>query len=272
MLLHTLLPAALLFSSSVAGLAIPEPSSANSTLFERDLERRSSDGVITTCTKPKTFAMTFDDGPYQYGSTIANYFTKHNVKTTFFVNGNNFDCIYDRADDLIARYKQGHQIASHTWSHPDISTLTDAQLNGQLTFVETALKKILGVKPRFFRPPYGSYNAANLRVLKSRGYKVVTWNFDSLDADGATAAQSIASFKKLEPGFPKTHISLDHETHETTASKIVPTIVPRLIKDGWKLVTVADCLGESPYQSTGTPGKRDKTWTCAGTPAPGAAA
>lgn len=69
MLLQTLLPAALLFSTSVAGLAIPESSSGNSTLHERDLEARASDGVITTCTKPKTFAMTFDDGPVSLPAT-----------------------------------------------------------------------------------------------------------------------------------------------------------------------------------------------------------
>ena len=49
--------------------------------------------------------------------------------------------------------------------------LTAAQLNQQITLVETALKKILGVKPAFFRPPYGAYNAAAVKIIKARGYK-----------------------------------------------------------------------------------------------------
>lgn len=43
-------------------------------------------------------------------------------------------------------------------------------LHTELTKVEDALKKILGIKPKFFRPPYGSYNTAALEVLHSRGY------------------------------------------------------------------------------------------------------
>jgi hypothetical protein len=53
---------------------------------------------------------------------------------------------------------------------PDISKLNAAQLNKQLDLVEGALKKILGIKPRFVRAPYGSHNPANIAVLKNRGY------------------------------------------------------------------------------------------------------
>jgi peptidoglycan/xylan/chitin deacetylase (PgdA/CDA1 family) len=50
--------------------------------------------------------------------------------------------------------------------------------------METALKKILGIKPRFFRPPYGSYNNQVLEILKEYNYEVITWNVDAGDADG----------------------------------------------------------------------------------------
>ncbi|GAA5876878.1 hypothetical protein JCM1840_002688 [Sporobolomyces johnsonii] len=236
---------------------------------KRDLEERSSNGVITTCKNSGEFAMTFDDGPYIWGPQLESLFEKYDSKTTFFVNGNNWDCIYDRADDLIARYNAGYQIGSHTWTHVDIATITPAELNEQLDLVETALKKILGVKPRFFRPPYGSYNAQALQVLKERGYTVVNWSFDSGDSVGKSASSSIASYKKLQ--YPSPQIALNHETYKSTVETVAPTVVPMLIKKGYKLVTVAECLGVSPYQSIGTPGKRDKTWTCAGTPAPGAA-
>lgn len=88
------------------------------------------------------------------------------------MNGYNWDCIYNqpRVDDLIARYKAGHIIGSHTWGHDDITALTTEQLNRQLDLIETALVKILGVKPRFFRPPYGRYDSKSLKVLKQRGY------------------------------------------------------------------------------------------------------
>ncbi|KAI5481137.1 carbohydrate esterase family 4 protein [Pseudohyphozyma bogoriensis] len=207
---------------------------------------------------------------WTYGPKIASTLESHGGKGTFFVNGNNYGCIYDRADDLIKRYKAGHLIGSHTWTHADITTLTTAQLNEQITLVETALMKILGIKPKYFRPPYGSYNDASVAVLAARGYKVATWNFDSGDSDGKTASQSVALYSKLYAKYPKPYMALNHETYASTGNTVMPTVIPKLVKAGYKLVTVAQCLGDSsPYQKVGTPGKRDKTWTCAGTPQPG---
>ncbi|GAA6011615.1 hypothetical protein JCM10207_002679 [Rhodosporidiobolus poonsookiae] len=240
-----------------------------SEVEKRDLEERAVSGIITQCKSKDHFALTFDDGDYTYGTTIADYLTSKKVKGTFFVNGNNWACLYDRANDLIKRYKQGHVIGSHTWSHPDISKLTDAQLNKQLDLVETALKKILGVVPRLFRAPYGSISSANVKVLQKRGYTIVGWNFDSNDANGRAPLDSVSDYKKLKTG--SSYIALNHETKEGTAKTVMPQVVPYLQSKGWKLVDVATCLGVSPYQSVGTAGKRDKTWTCAGTLQPGQA-
>jgi len=184
------------------------------------------------------------------------------------VNGYNYDCVYDYADELIARYKAGHMIASHTWNHDDITSISSTKLKQQITLVETALLKILGIKPRYFRPPYGSYNDASLKLIESMGYQVVTWDFDSGDSDGASASQSIAAYKKLYPKYPAPHIALNHETYTTTVNTVMPSVVPALVKAGYKLVTVAKCLGGNPYQVVQKPGKRDSTWTCKGTPPP----
>jgi len=59
------------------------------------------------------------------------------------------------------------------------------------------------------------------------------------------------------------------QTYKTTVDTVIPAVVPALKAKGFKLVSMAECLGQSAYQSTGTAGKRDSTWTCSGTPAPG---
>ncbi|GAA6008464.1 hypothetical protein JCM11491_004488 [Sporobolomyces phaffii] len=234
-------------------------------------ERASTRGVITTCKNQGQFALTFDDGPYTYGPEIEQVFSDHDAKATFFVNGNNWDCIYDQADDLRARYAAGHLIGSHTWGHDDIATLSPDELDAQLEYVEDALQKILGVKPRFFRPPYGSYSSEALQVLKNRGYTVVNWSFDSGDSAGKSPSSTVSSYKKIAQSYPKPQISLNHETYKGTAEKVIPSIVPMLVNKGYRLVTVAECLGQSPYQSVGKPSKRDSSWTCAGKPGPGQA-
>ncbi|PRQ75731.1 hypothetical protein AAT19DRAFT_12753 [Rhodotorula toruloides] len=269
--------ALLLSSAAIPALAVPARLSSSdlnfddavanltsSTLVERgEIEGRAV-SVQTKCKKSGQFALTFDDGPL-YGSSVASLLESNGERGTFFVNGYNYDCIYApaRVDDLVKRYKAGHVIGSHTWGHVDISKITPAQLNKQLDLVETALKKILGIKPRFFRPPYGSYNDAALKVLQQRGYTgalIVNWDFDSGDSTGKSASQSIAAYKKIKTGSP---------TYQSTVKTVMPAVIPMLRQKGWKLVSMADCLGMSPYQSVGSPGKRDSSWTCSGTPGPG---
>lgn len=169
---------------------------------------------------------------------------------------------------MIARYNAGHQIAAHTWTHPDITTITSARFEEELTLLETALQKILGIKPKYFRPPYGSYNSAALAILKQRGYTVVTWNFDSGDSVGATTSQSIKSYSNIHKYFPMSVMAVNHEAYPGTYKTVVPSVVvPGIIAAGWKLVTVAQCMGDShPYQSVSKAGVRDSTWTCTGTP------
>ncbi|KAL8279650.1 hypothetical protein RQP46_007963 [Phenoliferia psychrophenolica] len=228
------LPVALVISSALVGAA---PGG-------RGLDERAagSASVHTTCTKSGTFAMSFDDGPYIWGGDVATFFEQHGSLASFFVNGHNWDCIYDRADDLLARYNAA-------WGHDDITTLSASEFAEQLDLVETALLKILGVKPRFF---------------------LVTWDVDSGDSTGLTPSQSINVYSKLYSQYPKPHMALNHETYHGTVYEVIQNVVPKLLSAGYQLVTIADCLGVDPYQSVSSPGKRDSTWTCDGKPKPGA--
>lgn len=70
----------------------------------------------------------------------------------------------------LTRVRQ-HTLGSHTWSHPDLTSLSYDQIHTELAKVEDAFIKILGLKPLYFRPPYGSYNDLVLQVLSERGYK-----------------------------------------------------------------------------------------------------
>ena len=77
-----------------------------------------------------------------------------------------------------ARTKAGRYEFFRTSSHTvrphavdsDITTLTSEELHYQLDLIEAAFRKILGVKPRFFRPPYGTYDNRSLKILQDRGY------------------------------------------------------------------------------------------------------
>ncbi|KAG0370311.1 hypothetical protein BGZ54_006887, partial [Gamsiella multidivaricata] len=91
------------------------------------------DGIITSCTVPNTVALTFDDGPYYYTPQLLDYLDSWGVKATFFMNGDSVGKI-EKFKDVVERvYNDGHQIASHTWGHADLSLLSLHEIAFQMT-------------------------------------------------------------------------------------------------------------------------------------------
>ncbi|ESK85392.1 chitin deacetylase [Moniliophthora roreri MCA 2997] len=227
-------------------------------------KRQNLATVFTTCNKPNTVAFTFDDGPWIYSNEIVSFLGQQGVKATFFFNGNNWDCIYNR--DAMNRvknvYNKGHMIGSHTWSHTDLTTLSWDQIHDEMWKVEQALQRIIGVTPAFMRPPYGNYNDLVRQASAVRGQNMVNWDFDSGDSVGASPQQSKNDYAALIRRHPNTIIALNHETEQSTAEDVIRTVIPQLKSAGYSLVTVAECLGMNPYQSVGQPQTPDASWTC----------
>ncbi|CAE7097180.1 unnamed protein product [Rhizoctonia solani] len=225
---------------------------------------RAGAGVVTKCSVPNTVALTFDDGPYTWTDKLVDLLDENGAKGTFYFNGNNFGCIYDEANANRAKYvyDKGHQVASHTWDHKRLSDLSGDALVAEFSKIDDAIKKITGAVPAFVRPPFGDYDDQVLQVASSRGQIVTNWDFDSGDAAGVSPAESKNQYSKLVASSPGSILTLNHETHESTIEDVIPFAIQQIKAKGFKMVTVAECLGESPYQSTGSPSARDSTWTC----------
>lgn len=91
---------------------------------------------------------------------------------------------------------------------------------------------------------------------------MIDWTFDSGDANGVPAQQSIEYYDEVARTFPTPHIALNHETYNTTAFEVIPHAVAVLQKAGYKLVSVPECLGYGTslnelYQYVGKPQPRD---------------
>lgn len=254
MSLRTLALAAMFLSAMLA-----RASPADFTGAENSLAK-----VITKCTVPHTAALTFDDGPYEYIRDISAALTDADAKGTFFWNGNNYGCIYakENIERVKFAYDQGHMVASHTWAHRNLSTLSENDINSEMARVEEALERILGVVPAFTRPPFGDYNDAVRKVAHARGQKLVTWDFDSGDSAGDTAAQSKAKYDIIAQQHPSTVLALNHETYETTAHVVIPYAIKILQDRGYKLVTVAECLGVEAYKHVSKSAPQPGSWTC----------
>lgn len=135
---------------------------------------------IYGCPKDHQWALTFDDGPSNYTIELLDLLDEHNIKATFCVMGVHVK----KYPEIVKRaYESGHQIASHTYSHPHLMSLSNEEIVYELKATEEAIKDAIGIKPKYVRPPFGEADARVKAILKAMGYKVLLWNVDPTDYD-----------------------------------------------------------------------------------------
>ncbi|KAL6883167.1 carbohydrate esterase family 4 protein [Trichoderma longibrachiatum] len=215
--------------------------------------------AIYHCQVPGTVALTFDDGPWEYTEELLDILDDHGVKATFFVTGRNLGkgAINDETKDwprLIRRMKdEGHQIASHTWSHQRLPTLSKARLRQQMIYNEIAIADIIGVFPTYMRPPYSASNEDVDEWLGELGYHVTYFDLDTEgylhDDDEAIEESKEIARTKLENADPDTDsfLHIEHDTVAHTVSTLISYTIDQIYEAGFTPVTVGECLGD-PYE------------------------
>ena len=127
----------------------------------------------------KLLALTYDDGPNDpHTEYLLRVLAKHNVKATFFMIGR-----YVHARPQIARAvaEAGHDVGSHTYTHPNLALCSTAQIEAQISGCERALTDALGPHSPLFRPPFGGRRPAVLSIVRKLGLTPVMWNVTSYD-------------------------------------------------------------------------------------------
>lgn len=141
---------------------------------------------IYDCHDSGHVALTFDDGPSMYTNDLLDTLASYGVKATFFITGNNNG---KGAIDINGTYiaviqrmiSEGHHVASHTWSHQNLSSLTESGIQGEMVKNEMALRNIIGKIPTYMRPPYSECNDLCHTVLTTLGYHVTYFDLDTQD-------------------------------------------------------------------------------------------
>ena len=148
-----------------------------------------------------------------------------------------------------------------------MTTLNASGIAQEVQRLSTALHKILGVKPTFLRPPFGTYGYDVVKALAENGIThIAMWDLDSQDSfDPAPSfAQEQAAYNSLSTNAG--HVVLNHDTVQATAETLVPWVITWVQARGLKAVTMGKCLGlpeASWYADVTAPGVRDSSWTCA---------
>lgn len=228
---------ALLLAAGVAAVPIETPI--------QFMKRAPSPGVvITKCSKPGVLALAYDDGPYQYTQALVDQADKAGVKLTFFWTGTLYGCIYKQASAIKNAYKSGHQIASHSWTHGHMGSMSAQQITQEMQKVEQALVNIVGVKPAYMRPPYLETSGQFLPTMRTLGYKVITNDVDSGDWNNQSPQQSQQKFQQAGAG-GNGHIPLMHEVYAGTVNTLTPWLITWAKNNNLKIVTVAECLDDA---------------------------
>jgi len=111
-------------------------------------------------------------GPTANTPTLLATLKAANVKATFFVMGSN---VIQNPDILKQELADGHHLASHTWSHKALTTLSNEQIVAELKWTEKAVQEITGHQMKYVRPPYGDIDNRVRAVCKALGYIIVDW-------------------------------------------------------------------------------------------------
>ena len=232
---------------------------------------------------PKEVVITFDDGPHKRLTPQVHEVVKRlHVPAAFFEVGENVEASPEITKALA---EDGFVIANHSFDHPNMVKLSDASIRSQVDRTQTLIQKAIGgpdsfqkyfqmffqnlftferrvFAPEFFRSPYGSRSARTMRLITETKVadsildpktplKVqadtlyhVLWNVDSLDwNDHSPAGIERRVFNELAT-YGNHGVILFHDIHPQTLVAI-QSILPRLQREGFKLVSLYDMLKET---------------------------
>jgi peptidoglycan-N-acetylmuramic acid deacetylase len=164
------------------------------------------------------------------------------VKITFFLTGKWIKDNPELARQIVA---DGHEIANHSFTHPDFRNLSDAAISKELADTEVLLQETTSVSSRpFFRPPFGAYDQRVLRLVEAQGYLPIYWTLDSLDSVGEPKTPDFLFERvtaKLPPDKLRGAIILAHCGSQPTADAL-PRILDRFDEMGFEVKKVSEIL------------------------------
>jgi peptidoglycan/xylan/chitin deacetylase (PgdA/CDA1 family) len=186
-----------------------------------------------------SLALTIDDGTNsEVVAAFAAFAADSGTRLTFFPNGC-YRSWADNAKALRPLVDSGQvTLGNHTWSHPDLTTLTDGEIAEEIGRNRDFLRSVFGVRETpFFRPPYGARNARVDRIAADQGHpSVVLWNGTLEDSRVLTADELMAAAQKW---FTAQRIVIGHANHPTVTT-LYGDLLALIAERNLRTVTLAD--------------------------------
>jgi cellulose synthase/poly-beta-1,6-N-acetylglucosamine synthase-like glycosyltransferase/peptidoglycan/xylan/chitin deacetylase (PgdA/CDA1 family)/spore germination protein YaaH len=205
-------------------------------------------------------ALSFDDGPdAKWTPKILDILKQKGVHATFMMIG-------EEAQQHIAVMqrvaREGHEIGNHTYSHPDISEISQRQLDFEISLTNRLFASKLGVQPLYFRPPYDideepdtDDQAAPVVRIQQDGLTVIGNKIDTDDWDERIRktpqeiAQSVLdqlNRMKTKPQFRGSVILMhDGGGDRSVTVAALPVLIETLRAHGYEFVQVSELMGKT---------------------------
>ena len=219
---------------------------------------RLPENVIRVCRDSNMYAMTFDDGPTESWDELLDILTVHQVKATFFINGQNLNDPAHQARVLRA-HQLGHQISNHSTHHLDFLKQNVQTIADELEGTRKKIVEILGgdekvaFNARIVRPPFGYVDQRIVDAFTANGFTAVRWNSDRYDwqLERSEMAVYLKRFRQhlsfiqaqRAEGLNASMIDVNHDRARATLDSL-PTMIQTLRERGYRFVTVTECIGK----------------------------
>ena len=176
----------------------------------------------------------------EYTDELLRIMDEYSVKCTFFT----VQFWAEKYPDYVKKIaEKGHEIGTHSKTHPKMSELSKEQIQSELSLSCAAIEGITGKKTELFRPPYGDYDDLVIDTAKEMNLFTVQWDVDSLDWKNLSA-QEIAL--QVINGVKSGSIILCHNNGLHTAEAL-PAILSALKNKGYEFVPIGELIYRENY-------------------------
>lgn len=172
----------------------------------------------------------------EYIPKILEVLEKHQTKATFFLDGS-----WTKKNPDLAKQIQnaGHEIGNHAYSHPDLQKRSMAATQEELQKTNEVIEQTLGIKPKWFAPPSGSFNETTIQVADHLNMKTILWTVDTVDWKKPAPSEMVNRVvSKIENGA----MVLMHPTEPVAEG--IESMITDIQDKGYQLGTVSELLDE----------------------------
>lgn len=218
-------------------------SAGSGQIAEKDLWDVSSVDLSHVNPSARLIAFTFDDGPTSKTDALLDVFEDFNAKNpaheahaTLFTVGS---FLTDENSDALTRaVSMKFELGNHTYTHTELTTLSDGQIIDELKRTDDALKAFDGKAVHLVRPAGGH---ADNRVLSLYRSTFINWtdDLDTRDWDASTTENDV--YNTVSKNLVDGGIVLMHQGYDKTINA-VKRLLPDLKARGFQVVSVSELI------------------------------